>query len=197
VFVLDVDGPEGERSLAALEERHGPKLPLTWIALTGKGRHLYFRWPTFEGAPVIRNSASRLGAGLDVRGLGGYVCAPPSLHPSGHRYTWSQDGGPLADAPVWLLDAITLGNRVHSLDERRPAKHWPTILAEGAQEGSRNATATSLAGWLFRTGIGEKFGPETVLYILLGWNRGQNVPPLTDDEITRVVSSVYKAHRRS
>src|SRR5262249_34460214 len=49
ILVLDVDGDEGEASLAALEREHGP-LPLSPIALTGKGRHLYFAAP--RGVPV-------------------------------------------------------------------------------------------------------------------------------------------------
>jgi hypothetical protein len=45
---LDVDGPEGEAALAALEKQHGA-LPETLTARTGKGRHLYF---TPNGAPL-------------------------------------------------------------------------------------------------------------------------------------------------
>ena len=39
----------------------------------------------------VRNSAGRIAAGIDVRGEGGYVLAPPSVHPSGRRYCWSVD----------------------------------------------------------------------------------------------------------
>jgi len=74
LVVLDVDGEDGEASLAALEREHGP-LPATPTVLTGKGRHLYFTYP---GVPVPNRV--RVAPGLDVRGDGGYVVAPPSTH---------------------------------------------------------------------------------------------------------------------
>jgi hypothetical protein len=74
LVVLDVDGEDGEASLAALEREHGP-LPLTPTVLTGKGRHLYFTHP---GVPVPNRV--RVAPGLDVRGDAGYVVAPPSTH---------------------------------------------------------------------------------------------------------------------
>lgn len=81
VVVLDVDEFD---SLTALEEEHG-KLPDGPVVLTGGGGlHLYFRAPDL----VIPNSASKLGPGLDIRGGGGYVVLPPSLHVSGKRYQW-------------------------------------------------------------------------------------------------------------
>ncbi len=74
IFVLDVDGDDGSGSLRklVLVEEHSP-LPMTLTALTGRGRHLIFRYHA-----AIRNNQSKLGAGLDVRGDGGYVVAPPS-----------------------------------------------------------------------------------------------------------------------
>src|SRR5262245_13370657 len=77
IFVLDVDGDEGETALRQLEEAHG-RLPPTVEAITARGRHLYFRMP--ENGDV-RNSVGVLGPGLDIRGTGGYVLAPPSIHP--------------------------------------------------------------------------------------------------------------------
>lgn len=37
---------------------------------------------------TIRNSTEKLGPGIDVRGKGGYIVLPPSVHPSGNRYQW-------------------------------------------------------------------------------------------------------------
>jgi hypothetical protein len=72
--------------------------------MTGSGGdHFFFRWP---GRPVS-NSAHRLGRGLDVRGAGGYVVAPPSLHISGGRYIWEQAGIDAVDAPPWLVALVT------------------------------------------------------------------------------------------
>lgn len=104
-WVLDVDGDEGQDALVELEVRHD-RLPATPTSLTGSGGlHLLF-----APSPRIRNSARRLGAGLDTRGAGGYVVAPPSVHPSGSRYAWVEGREPwsipLAPAPGWLLDLL-------------------------------------------------------------------------------------------
>ena len=84
IFVLDVDGALGEESLAKLEAKYGP-LPKTASVLTGRGRHLYFLCPP-QG---LRCSAGKIGPGLDIRGDGGYIIVPPSLHQNGKQYEWS------------------------------------------------------------------------------------------------------------
>jgi Bifunctional DNA primase/polymerase, N-terminal len=101
LVVIDVDGTHGRASLTALQRAHRP-LPPTLTALTGHGMHLYFR----AGAHRITNSAGRLGAGLDVRGRGGHVVAPPSLHADGHRYRWGTRHRP-APLPSWLAQLLT------------------------------------------------------------------------------------------
>lgn len=110
LFVLDVDdhgnGVSGSDTLHDLEKTHGT-LPDTAEVATGSGgRHLYFLAP-FE----IRNDAgNKLGPGLDIRGEGGQVVAPPTIHPSGNRYEWVIDRSihdtEIAYAPDWLLDML-------------------------------------------------------------------------------------------
>lgn len=105
VWVLDVDvKAAGFVTLAALEETHG-KLPHTATAITGSGgKHFYFKYP----GPEYRNTAGRLGPGLDTRGDGGLVVAPPSPHKSGNEYTWenSPEDTELAEVPAWLLELL-------------------------------------------------------------------------------------------
>jgi hypothetical protein len=100
LLVLDVDPDDGGlESLASLERWGGP-LPRTARSKTGGGGlHVYFRYPSGPGAEEVRNSASWLGAGLDVRGEGGYVVVPPSATVG--PYEWL-DRSPLAE-PDWLL----------------------------------------------------------------------------------------------
>ena len=107
VVVLDVDrddekGLHGEASLAGL--LNGASLPpdLTAVRTPRGGRHIYFRYP--EGV-TIRNSAGKLGPGLDVRGEGGYVIVPPSVMSDGKAYTWLSQAT-LNAMPEWLLDRI-------------------------------------------------------------------------------------------
>lgn len=99
-IVLDVDGAEGEAALAALGAQHGP-LPETLTARTGKGRHLYFS----RNGTQIRNSAGKLGPHLDIRGEGGYVILPPSIHDSGTRYEWLMRTHP-ASLPTWITQLL-------------------------------------------------------------------------------------------
>ncbi len=97
LLVLDVDPREGgDATLKALERTDGPA-PRTSRARTGGGGlHLYFRYPA---EPAVKNSAGFLGRGLDVRGEGGYVVAPPSRTTG--AYEW-MDRSPPAQA-AWLL----------------------------------------------------------------------------------------------
>lgn len=84
--VLDVDPAHGgENSLAALIKQHGELGEARRVRTGGGGQHLYFRHP--GGGFVIKNSAGSLGPGLDVRGDGGYVVAPPSRTVKG-AYVW-------------------------------------------------------------------------------------------------------------
>ena len=101
LIVIDVDGALGEASLQRLQDEHGP-LPATLEATSGRGRHLYFADPS----EPLGNSVGRLGGGLDVRGNGGYIVAPPSLHADGHRYRWRTRRRPAA-LPLWVAELLT------------------------------------------------------------------------------------------
>jgi hypothetical protein len=104
VFVVDLDrkpGKDGVASLRELAALHSA-LPRTATVRTGSGGlHLYFRHP----GGVVPNSSGKLGPGIDVRGDGGYVVAPPSGHVSGGFYAWIVDMPP-ADAPAWLVELV-------------------------------------------------------------------------------------------
>jgi hypothetical protein len=76
--IVDLDGPEGLASARRLG------LQSTVSVLTGNGEQLYYADPS----GLLKNSVKSLAAGVDTRGAGGYVLAPPSLHPNGKRYAW-------------------------------------------------------------------------------------------------------------
>lgn len=104
--IVDVDVKAGGRaSLVGL--RAGRPLPFTLQAYTGGGGvHLYYCQPAGLRVP---NTVGRLPnidgplPGIDLRGDGGYVVAPPSVHASGRRYRWAsrQPDAP-APLPHWL-----------------------------------------------------------------------------------------------
>jgi hypothetical protein len=184
--VLDIDPRHGgTEALAALEQKNGP-LPATVEAQTGGGgRHLYFK----PSNPL--RSRAGLAAGIDIRAEGGLVVAPPSIHPSGKRYAWRTGHDPAlleaAPLPEWL-------ERLASAPEGRgqPVRYWRELLRAGVEEGVRNNTIASLAGHLLWRGV----DPEVAIELLLCWNRVRCRPPLEDEEVARVVSSITRLHRR-
>jgi uncharacterized protein with PIN domain len=105
LVVLDVDPRHGGgETFAELEGVHGA-LPHTVEALTGGGgQHLYFRHP---GVFVPSRPVA---PGLDVKGDGGLIVSPPSVHVTGRRYAWeagcAPDDAALADLPSWLLAMV-------------------------------------------------------------------------------------------
>jgi hypothetical protein len=129
VWVLDIDGPEGEASLDQLEAEHGT-LPVTWRVSSGKGHHLYWECPAGQD-PGRRIGVRR---GLDVIGGSGYLVLPPSIHPSGREYVWAEVDGPIAAAPEWLR---TLEKPRAERPKVGPAS-WPRAHVEAPQEGVRS-----------------------------------------------------------
>src|SRR5262249_39116947 len=96
IFAVDVDGVDAEAEPRRRALPHGAPPPTVQVT-PGRGRHVYFRMPTTD----IRNPTGKLGPGLDIRATGGYVLAPPSIHPTGRRYEWSVDSASaIAQAPA-------------------------------------------------------------------------------------------------
>lgn len=101
IFVIDVDGQVGEESISGLEAIHG-NLPKTLTGITGRGRHLFFKYPEHK----VFNRTNCLGNSVDVRGEGGYVVAAPSLHISGNIYSWEDSSISCQFAPQWILNMV-------------------------------------------------------------------------------------------
>jgi hypothetical protein len=188
LVVVDVDREHGgEVSLVRLEREHGP-LPHTVEAISGGGgRHLYFAHPGGH----VHNKVG-IAPGIDLRGDGGVIVAPPSIHPSGARYAWCKGRAPddlrLAPLPSWLLTQVDPDGEHHG----HPLAHWRRLLVEGVPEGSRNSSIASLAGHLLWHGV----DPDVVTELLLSWNRARCRPPLSDEEVARTVDSITRLHRR-
>ena len=180
MFVLDVDGENGLRAIVDLEHS-GFTLPETLITRTGRGTHVYLKWPT-NGA-LIRNSAGRLGPGLDLRGAGGYAIVPPSVHPSGSTYAFIDESAKIAVAPGWLLEKLT---------QLPAAAELSTSVSEqpgdAIPKGMRNAALISYAGVMRRKGM----TASAIEAGLLAENRERCVPPLATAEVKAIVGSVSR-----
>lgn len=204
MFALDIDPDHGgDETLAALEREHD-RLPDTVESLSGGGgRHLWF---LSDGLPVpnsVSKIGSALGDGLDVRGDGGLVVVPYSIHQSGRRYEWESchgpDDVPLARAPAWLLDAARrppqrLRGRAPLVS--LPGGHQgaaPRGKGPAVGEGSRNSTLFAIATAMQGRGEPEHAIRREVLRV----NATKCQPPLPDREVETLLRSAltYDANR--
>lgn len=210
LVVLDVDPRHGgDETLDALVRTHGALPETTEVLTGGGGRHLFFRHP----GPAFRvpNSAGGvrpdgqvkgLGPGLDVRGDGGYVVAPPSGHVSGRHYEWEgsshPDDVPPAPLPAWLLARVAVPGTPSAPGpgQTRPAAPGAGRAAPGGPgwvdapvpAGQRNAHLAGLAGTLRRVGA----HPGSLLAALRAENEQRCVPPLDDAEVVQIANSVAR-----
>ena len=177
---MDLDGKEAE----AVARNKG--VPHTPIARTGKGTHIYMKMDPrkdWENKSWQENK-------IDIRANGGYVVAPPSIHPSGRHYQWT-DWHPwntkFSPPLPWMLDFME-DKGENGLKERG----WQNDLLAGVSKGGRNHAAASLAGRLLTKGLTK----NEVTEILLWWNEMKNKPPLPDYEVERTVESIAARDRR-
>jgi len=188
IVILDIDvdpekGIDGGATLVALVAQYAP-LPITAEARTGRGgRHLYFKHP---GRPV-KSSAGVLGVGLDVRGDGGQVIAPPSLHPNGNSYAWlsrlSPDEVDLAELPAW----IESGTPAPAATVDRPSDSALTgLLNNPPTAGQRHDWLTSVAGsYATSTGDYAKYAAQVLVA------NSAMTSPLPDAEVEGIVKGIW------
>lgn len=177
LVVLDEDTYKGG-DVHTLELAYHP-LPETVEQHTGGGGRQFFY--THPGTR-IKNSVEDLGTGLDIRGDGGYVIVPPSLHASGRRYQWEvvhdPEETPLAPLPDWL----------HALcSEARSSTGTPERIDAEAliPEGQRN-------DHLFRLGCSMRargFAEAAIFGALAAINAEQCQPPLRTEEVRSIAAS--------
>jgi hypothetical protein len=143
LVVLDVDPAHGGLdSLRRLIKEHG-QLPVTLAVSTGSnGLHFYFEHP---GVLVRNDAGKRFGPGLDVRGDGGYVIAPPSIHASGRRYLVSADA-PVQPLPGWMLERLREPERHRVLPLPDPSSVKAGRWAKAALSGELRAVEQSSEG---------------------------------------------------
>ena len=85
VVVIDADSSGAVRWVTT----NLPRTP--WQTKTARGYHLWYRWPGVRVANRARVSTRDGRLALDVRGDGGYVIAPNSLHRTGAKYEFAGD----------------------------------------------------------------------------------------------------------
>lgn len=180
VFVIDLDidedrGIDGYHSLEDWQREHGD-FPETWTAITGRGGyHLYYR-----GNGRIKNRAEIID-GVDIRGNGGYVVAPPSIHKNGNRYEWeySPDEFEIAKADNNVEYFLNHGDQ-----KQGTAFTMPNIVAAG----QRNQMLFRFACMMQAKGASD----QSVFAATMAENESSCSPPLTEQEVRIIVSSATK-----
>jgi len=194
IIVMDLDSSDAETHAAEKGGFDG-----TPRVVTGRGSQVYLKHPEYP----VRNSSNRK-LKIDMRGDGGYVVAPPSMHGSGRQYKWVEDCSILdvdpVECPEWVIDFIK-HPPMNQLNTTKPVTATNTktnqtvvntegnkfvdVLRNGTSTGDRNQTAASLVGHLMKT----VKDPNEVWEIINLWNQ-KNSPPLDQKELKKTFDSV-------
>jgi AAA domain-containing protein/bifunctional DNA primase/polymerase-like protein/primase-like protein len=165
-IVLDVDGEIGQQTFARLE------LPPTATVLTSRGLHAYYRK---EGPFLL--PLTKL-PGIDVKtGGNGYILVPPSVHATGHQYTWASATRSIA----------SLRHEQIVREDPQPTKsqNAKNLLVS---KGNRNTTLTSFAGYLRYRGLAD----AQLKRVLETLNGAVCDPPLNHVEVANICRSIGK-----
>lgn len=173
VIDLDVDADRDEDGMRTLSEweRNHAELPETLSVVTGRGgQHLWYR--TDEPVSCSQDMTDNKHVGIDIRSNGGYVTAPPSVHPNGRTYEfedWPWDTE-AAGADTNVLEFVRWV-QVNSKKDGSPTTENTsegTTYAEGfnlpdeIKEGERDKTLFDLARYLHRSRVSKEMAKELV-----------------------------------
>lgn len=174
------DDANGYEALSSYARSVGAKLEDTCAAVSGSGGyHLFY----LTDRPLKSGSNSE--TGVDVKCLGGYVVASPSVHENGRRYEW--ETGPDAMDPQPMPDLIysfleRYGPKTKASDPDGPRYEAPELICEGG----RNNELAKICGQMWSRDM----APDMVRGALHEVNRTRCVPPLPEDEVDRIWESI-------
>ena len=183
LIVIDEDlddekGLDGIMAMDAWEKDNGVTLPDTARAITGRGgAHLYFH---YTGKDILNRAG--IIDGVDVRGEGGYVVAPPSIHPNGVEYAWEEDPDDVGIAEV--NDVVLKFLATGTVKESGEKFTLPAII----DSGTRNSTLYHFACSLQAQGLSD----TAIMAAVQEENKLRCVPPIDDDELELLVGSALK-----
>jgi Bifunctional DNA primase/polymerase, N-terminal/Primase C terminal 1 (PriCT-1) len=199
-IVLDVDPKSsGFESLTELESKYG-KLPDTLTAVTGSGgRHYIF---SAAREVVISNiqASSKLGKGLDIRGKNGFIVAAGSTHGSGKKYQWLDETSQISEMPLWMLDKIVKPVSFGAEVKGTVTSHRNSVVTSNSEKSNvaihehegRNNFLFGKAIGLFHNGHSK----DSVIRRLADWNNKVCIPPVSHDELNKIISSAEKTAKR-
>lgn len=199
VTVLDLDvkslPPEKvEQVKAAFLKEY--KTPLV-VATGGGGFHAYFRHePGVKNAVGLPHSVYT----MDLRTEGGFVVAPPSVHPDTKvAYRWHGvddfDLSILGDIKDMLPPLPESVRNMLAYQRRgKLPEDWHNIV-NGTKEGSRNYNCAAIFGKMLAAFPPQEW-TEFVLPLVHAWNQAFVTPPMSDKELDSVFKSIAKMELR-
>lgn len=132
MFVIDVDPRSGGLTTLARWTRQFGALPPTLTTISGRGdggHHLYFQHP----GGTISGKALR-DTGVDLKDRGGYVLAPPSVHPDTGR-PYRHVDLPVAPPPRWLVNLLR-----PTTPSKPTPRHAPVTVGAGFWSSSSSSS---------------------------------------------------------
>ncbi len=171
---------------------------------TAKGWHLYFRHPGVE----IRNRAKLRKLPLDVRGDGGYVVGPGSLHWSGRRYEAQGDWSSIESLPVfdpsWLEEERKYKQSTIEVDPiesrlrviRRAIAYVEKVEPAVSGQGGHNSMFRAVCKLLNPKPKGFGLTESEALPIIASYN-ARCLPPFSDKDVEHKIQSVVLKIRSS
>ncbi len=163
-----------------LQDEYGA-IPEGLCVVTARGYALIYEWP--DGAEV-RPATKRPCEGIDIRGRNSYIVIPPSVHPSGHVYRYSDDSLPVQQCPAWLL-ALILNHSQAGAQDRQSAPAAGAVASQPIGKGGRTNRLVSLTGSMHKRGM----TPEAIEAALLKEN-AQFTPPLPEEKVKAIAHDI-------
>jgi putative DNA primase/helicase len=187
---IDVDDSEAERKfeelLAGCDLSSIPTVKTG--RQTGNGRHRLFKWP---GRNIKTRTKIIPNVKMDIRGDGGYIVAPPSMHPSGKEYEWEiPPYGELPELPGTLLNLITAKNKKRKDRNKRLHERFDTAgVLEGVKYGERDDALFRFTCKLRHADV-----PQSDAEYLVKKAAEKCDPPYDERDPVEIVSHVYNKY---
>ena len=184
LVVIDVDehpedGKYGVQSLRDWERENG-EMPVTWTVLTGSGGFHYWYSTDENFKNVVEVIPS-----IDIRSLGGYVVAPPSIHPNGTPYEWEASGDPedLKEMSPLEGSALKLARKSYSKTSTRSKSSKPYKELKKLAKGHRQDALMALQGYLKNLNLAD----ETIKEAVRRENELKGDPPMSEEELEKEI----------